>query len=674
MSYAIKYTAEIKDYFNDTFKVDILERGYSGSATEIFFMADTPLELNYPGDEMDVFRPLYGSQLIISAISETDFKYVSLHTADGRKYRVNLYKNDVLYWTGWLIPDLYTEPYTAAPYMVQITARCGLGELDSIKMPQTVASYVDGDSVVKGKSFVNLYSAITHCLRSLNLGIDIKEAINIYNSERTTPPVDTDTTLTDAYVDLRNYEGFTMYEFLDSELRAFGARLYQQDGFWQIIRLSEYREALKLRTLDINGGSTQSYDDTKLTTFLIGKPQQNYILNSSPEMKINPGWKSFDINYKRDKYISILKNYDFSETVVLNTVYSGTYSNTPRITLTPDDWIRSGRISADRMGVCYIEENKNGNWFKYIYQDFNLEAAKNQALRVEIECAPIARSYTSPGVVGIIPNGAGSKTEFAFGLNMTDNSDVKFAEYTNFGFGKWGDTINNVIVVPDVTVVGVQEKQFSTHTVIFREIPLTGRVRFAVFGAQNFELAVKSIKITLIEILNPDDPDPRLILSEYQDKENEQVTVSDNNSYIGRDVEIYGADLPDIPNAGSIWKYGYKDVAGNRTRIWKNKDETTEKALIEHLKDQYRQMYILPQWVLSLPILSRDIKFDSSIVDYQVINKKYQCVSCSIDLRAAIFNGVFAEIGAWEGSEWILEDGSWNDDGIWIDSKLWNDE
>ena len=36
--------------------------------------------------------------------------------------------------------------------------------------------------------------------------------------------------------------------------------------------------------------------------------------------------------------------------------------------------------------------------------------------------------------------------------------------------------------------------------------------------------------------------------------------------------------------------------------------------------------------------------------------------------------GTFIEFASWEGAEWILEDGTWNDDGIWIDNETWNDE
>ena len=95
--------------------------------------------------------------------------------------------------------------------------------------------------------------------------------------------------------------------------------------------------------------------------------------------------------------------------------------------------------------------------------------------------------------------------------------------------------------------------------------------------------------------------------------------------------------------------------------------------LIELTLEDYNAFYYQPQFKLSLPILSENIKFDSSIVDYQVLPKKYVCNSAKIDVRQGIFNGTFIEFGAWEGADWILKDGTWNDDGVWQDDELWYD-
>jgi hypothetical protein len=667
MTYGLKYYGEFKDYFNNLIRVEISERHYSGSSSEMV-MAENPVQLDYPGDEFDVYRPIFGSQLIISVISITDFQYISLHTADARQYQVTVLKDSVLFWKGWIIPDLFNEPYIAPPYVVNISARCGLGELENVPVPEKVMSYGDGSTPVL-KSFVNHYSILTHGLRLLNLGLNIKEAINIYNAERTTEPIDTDTTLTDTYIDLTQYSEQTLYELISDVLRVHTARLYQQDGFWWMVRQKELNATLRYRILDIDGGSVIGFDDTKLTTFLIGKVQNNHIVNNGPELRINPAWKEFVIKSIKEKQVSILKNHDFSLLNYIQAGFAGTRRNEYRYEAYPEYWDRFAEVSISTNGLR-IQRNQNNNWTKYIYQEVDIEATEKQALRIRINCAPIV----DRNLQGVWPSGSGAKTSFAFGLNNKEGLNVKYLHFDDYGFAKWEDT-SNVIVVPDVETIGYQQDNVKTFELIAKGIPITGKLSFALFGAQNTSLLVKSVEITLLEIVNPDDPDTKIILREFDESPETTVIVNENNSFIPSPIEVYGGDLPDVPNANKIWKFGYNEVNGTRTRIWNNFGETNEIPLLQHLANDYKKMYLLPQWVLSLPILSENIKFDSSIVDYQVLSKKYRCVSASFNLRDSICEGIFAEVGAWEGdgtgNQWILKTGYWNDNGIWIDTEVW---
>lgn len=672
MTYGLKYFGEFGDYFGDLFTVEILERNYTGASSELV-LSENPIQIDYPGDEFDVYRPIYGSQLILSVISETDFQYIELHTADARQYQVIVKKNYILYWKGWVLPDLFNEPYIAPPYVVNISARCGLGEFDKLAVPEKVMSYVDGDPSPSLKSYVNLYSVLTHALRQLNLDLNIKEAINIYNAERTTAPIDTDTTLTDTYIDLTQYAELSMYELISDVFRVHTARIYQQDGFWWVVRLKELNQTLRYRILDVNGGSSIGFDDTKLTTFLIGKPKQNFIVNNGPELRINPAWKEFTLKSLKSKQPSILKNHDFSQLKYIQAGFAGTRRNEYRYEAYPEFWELFGEVSIPKSGYIRIQKNVNNNWTKYIYQEVDIEAAENQALKIRIKCAPIV----DRGSRGVWPSGAGAKTKFAFGLNNKQGLNVKYLHYDDYGFATWENT-QNVIVVPDVAMIGFNEYTVQTYEVIARGIHITGKIGFALFGAQNTSLLVESVEIEVIEILNPWEIERKLILREYEENPEQVVIVNQDNNYIPAPVEVYGGDLPDVPNANRIWKYGYGQSDGKRTRIWNNYGENEEIPILQHLSNDYKKMFQLPQWVLSLPILSKNIKFDSSIVDYQVIGKKYQCVSASFNLKQSICEGVFIETGVWEGygtgDQWILTTGFWNDQGIWIDTENWKDE
>lgn len=670
MSYNLRYFGEFADYFNDIFRVEIDERNYSGDASEMLMAGETPMELSYPGDEMDVFRPVYGSQMAISVISETDFQYTNLHTADARKFRVKVFKGGVLYWIGWILPDLFAEPYIAPPYPVKITARCGLGELDSIPMPAGVPSYGDGDPELKVKSFVNLYSAVTHCLRSLNLGVNIKEAVNIYSTNRGTEPVDTDTTLTDTYINLSMYQDYTMYGFLEDVLKSFCARIYQQDGFWHVIRLKEYSENLRLRTLAVDGSGVLDFDSSKITTFLVGKPQQNYIVNDSPEMKINPAWKSFSIERVLKLRDSILRNPDFSETY---------RPGNPDISIPdqvlPSHWQLSGKGYIDTTGAMNLYTNFSPSvWLNRIYQQIPISQNNFQSLKFTIESC----------VWSATPSDWNTLANIAIEIKIIHPAPINIPTYyaklksTDSNICEWSET-PNVIVISDLMINNPLSISYLTHELDIFKIPSTGKIEISVWGGSRAMHKIKSVRAKLMDIIYPVIDEDNLILgppimTAYKENPVEVVTVNDQNSYIGPVLSVRGGDFPNFINSNLVYDAAFNDGFGSPINGWRDYGSNVAKSLVNHLKDQYRQMYLLPQWVLTLPILSRNIKFDSSIVDYQILSKKYQCVSARIDLKEAIFYGTFCEIGAWEGAPWILADGTWNDDGIWIDDEVWNDE
>jgi hypothetical protein len=665
MSYALRYWGEFGDYFDDIFRVEIYENYYGGASSEMIFQGDMPLELSYPGDEMDVFRPLYGSQLSMNIISETDFQYISLHTADARRFKVKLLKNSVLYWTGWILPDLFAEPYIAPPYPVKIVARCGIGEFETTPMPATVLSYIDGDPTPTQKSFVNLYSAFIHFFKALNLDLNIHEAINIYQADRPTAPVITDTTLTDTYVDLSEYQDKTVYDFIADQLKVFGARMYQQDGAWWVVRLKEYKATLKYRVLPITGSGTITYDDTKLTTFLVGKPVASYILASSPELKINPAWKSFKIIQKDELLGSILRNPLFTER-------ENTTVNMGELVLNlqkPKYWLSNCFVYMTMDNLLNIESNTIPAWTNRIWQNVNLKEAPGQGLRIRFEILTYSTSNPLPASskFAIMAYSSGSNGTFWAALDAPDTK-----------LGNWS-TDGNRIIVDNVRVNNSLDTTTSSYEVTIKGVPNDGDVEFSIYGAVGAHLLVKSFTVDIVKLVYPIVDSDLLtvssvpIVKEFLTEREINVTINPNNAYIGPDLELIGGDLPDEPNATYIWRYGYRKVTREATNEWANLAAGDDKQLIEHLQEDYRSMYLLPQWVLRLPILSQGIKFDSSIVDYQIINKKYQCVSANLDLKSAIFNGTYAEIGAYEGGNWILETGYWDDNGIWIDSETWLD-
>lgn len=147
MAYGLRYYGEFKDRFNNTVRIEIDKKDYSGAASEMIFAAD-PGTISYPGTDTDVFKSIFGSELKINLISETDFQYTELSTSDARGFKIRKKIGGVTKWTGWILPDLYSEPYTAAPYTVSISARCGLGELKELDVPDEIQNIYDPNTTL----------------------------------------------------------------------------------------------------------------------------------------------------------------------------------------------------------------------------------------------------------------------------------------------------------------------------------------------------------------------------------------------------------------------------------------------------------------------------------------------------------------------------------------------
>ena len=87
------YRLEYTDQNNTPTRVDVLERGYEGSVTEVCG-SDDPFVLKYEGDgEINKFTPIIPSTATLTLIAESNFFFRSLFTQDERKYQIKYYKN-----------------------------------------------------------------------------------------------------------------------------------------------------------------------------------------------------------------------------------------------------------------------------------------------------------------------------------------------------------------------------------------------------------------------------------------------------------------------------------------------------------------------------------------------------------------------------------------------------
>jgi hypothetical protein len=254
-----------KSYSNDTYYVGdtggltliepsgvVQEIGYQAGYTHfILFDEDvtlkgtgTPIKLTYNLTDDDILSPFRSSYLDISFYKESlsdDFS--ELFAAESNAFKVYLYKNDSLFWQGWIGTQLFSEPFASPPYSITLRAYDGLNLLKDIPYFNDVEVFQATSNLFNDRyGYHNIVDVVEKCIYNTGVLGDIYYCVNIENSE---------------YVEYSRFfvnrtrvhhqtflkgesNSMNMEEVLEMVLRSLGATIYQRDGDWCFIKVSDF--------------------------------------------------------------------------------------------------------------------------------------------------------------------------------------------------------------------------------------------------------------------------------------------------------------------------------------------------------------------------------------------------------------------------------------------------
>lgn len=133
MAKNIKYSGQFVG-LDAVWKVEIWTTAAAGSVSDLTFEVDA---LQIEWEEKSKEEVLQGSTCTIRIESPGDRTYIGLYTIKPGEIGVNIYRDDVLYWTGCLDPEFYEEPYERLKnYPVELTFT-DFGILDRLKYNAT---------------------------------------------------------------------------------------------------------------------------------------------------------------------------------------------------------------------------------------------------------------------------------------------------------------------------------------------------------------------------------------------------------------------------------------------------------------------------------------------------------------------------------------------------------
>lgn len=318
--YGVRFTTTYKDYLGNTTRIDISKRGYTGEAEEVR-ASDTPLVIKERADGL--FSEIRAQECVVSLIATKEYHYLDLLTSDDREYRVEVYKNDLIKWLGWVLPDFYQEPYLAPPFAVSFSASDGLGGLKEI--PFT-------DGLPEGT--LTQWEVFMHIIKRTDLRLPVSSGLNLYETRMNRSEVDEP--LKQAIVSLDAYhDGKTVWdcaEVLTAILRSYGAFLRQHNGAWQICRVEEFKSSF-IRRNYTSAGEFLSYELIYPNKLITGPhtdafPERLHWIDRGQYLEFKPAYKQAEVllDYKNKTNIlpgGDLKKEDFTPVFDANDILIG---------------------------------------------------------------------------------------------------------------------------------------------------------------------------------------------------------------------------------------------------------------------------------------------------------------------------------------------------------------
>jgi hypothetical protein len=312
-TYSEKYRITYSDIHTGVATViNIDERNFNGTYTEPE-VGPTPFVRNTPSNDINnKFDPIRRTSATLTLVSQRDLQFIGLFSQDDRKYRLRYNRAGSEQWRGFLVPSVFSEPYTEyPPYYTELQFTDGLQELEE-------ELFLDRDEN-KYDGLFTLIKLVSVILDRLDLQLKIRLGVNISeDSHNGVKPFD------ETQIDVASFydeDGvpWTCSDVLKSILQPFGAKIVQDGGYWNIVRIEEQTETYNTRIYTYLGvyESSSTYDpvvDISSPTLRINAAfsEANHV------MQVVPAYGKITINHKLFPKTSILHNYNFNEESFVN--------------------------------------------------------------------------------------------------------------------------------------------------------------------------------------------------------------------------------------------------------------------------------------------------------------------------------------------------------------------
>jgi hypothetical protein len=267
-------------------KVLILKKGYSGAITDIPYGQVSPVEIDYPTADDDIFYPIRGSILSFKVIGGA-INMDSIISEDETEYVLEYYRDDELFWTGFVSPELCEEDIFLKYPAIEFKTIDGLSAFKNSMLKEP-----NGRTLYGLTSFKDILASALKFI-GYNYNINILLKLKIKNQPSyITRLIDYIGSYMNIYRDKGNVK-FGTDVVIKSICHLFNTIIYQNRGQWFFIKPKDL--TFNLLTTDKYNADGAYIGTGNIKQFYHGT---DFLIISQPKRKIRRFYKQAQINYQ----------------------------------------------------------------------------------------------------------------------------------------------------------------------------------------------------------------------------------------------------------------------------------------------------------------------------------------------------------------------------------------
>ena len=439
MSYGLKYRLSFDSVSDTPYEINILEAGYDGPV-------DNRNLGSAPVLKMDDGEAVRGTSLELSIETCFDGDLREFYTTDRKKFRVEVYRSGVLFWSGHILPELYSEPYISVPFDVSVTASDGLGLLKNIPFG------------LSGKRSV--FDVIKYCCEQTGLVLNYVFASKLL----ATGMSGVASVYTQAFVDCNAFDDADCYEALEKVLITFGSYIKQKDCKWHVLRYTD--QDTDLMEYDPSCNFAGGFRPVMKTLGAIG--DDTYPVGQL-ESEIVPARKDFTMEQPYELYPSLLKDYCFAAV--------GSWILSPGVRF----------MRVDEETYCELKPTKLPEKLEaYVMQSISVEAC-NRPFRIEFQFSICLMSNREIGSIDM-----STGRSFRLEIFITDSGGTRhYLSAEGWGTKETyievrGDVQNGKLRITDGVNYDYIPASFETFRINLERIPYSGEMAFRIVNPYKY--------------------------------------------------------------------------------------------------------------------------------------------------------------------------------------------